>query len=255
MAAPGFRRGTPPPFPWPALWAQVAAQGSEAYGQRWLVPRGATAPPPVALPATADPARHLVFARGEAEEELEHAALDEDSDDADSEEGEGGTSTGEGEGSGSLDALSLHLDGEGEIVVTDEWRDRLARAAVKHAQRIAAADPTEAREDASEDSREDAQQDARQGPLDALGDSGGVAAQEAAAAAAAASGPAVSSPARPVPAGGVAVKAAEAPYDRFLRGKYGPEQARRFAVQEAALSAALASRGGGQHSGLAYWPK
>jgi hypothetical protein len=254
MAAPGLRRGTPPPFPWPALWAQVAAQGGEVYGQRWLVPRGAHAPPPAARPATADPARHLVFARGEAEEELEDAALDEDSDDADSEEGEGGPGPGEGSGSGSgsLDALSLHLDGEGEIVVTDEWRDRLARAAGKHAQRVAAAARKEACEDASEDSREDAREDAREGPPDALGDSGGVAAREAAAAAA--SGPTVSSPARSVPAGGVA-KAAEAPYDRFLRGKYGSEQARRFAVQEAALSAALASRGGGQQSGLAYWPK
>jgi hypothetical protein len=245
MAAAGLRRGTPPPFPWPALWAQVAAQGGEAYGQRWLVPRGAHAPPPVARPATADPARHLVFARGEAEEELEDAALDEDSEDADSEEGEGGS--GEGEGSGSLDTLSLYLDGEGEIVVTDEWRDRLARAAGKHAQRIAAAALKEAREDASEDSREDA----REGPLDALGDSGGVAAREAAGEV---RGPTVSSPARSVPAGGVA-KAAEAPYDRFLRGTYGPEHARRFAVQEVALSAALASRGGGRHSGLAYWPK
>jgi hypothetical protein len=250
MAAPGFR-GTPPPFPWPALWAQVAEQGGKVYGQRWLVPRGALARQPAARPAAApEPARDLVFVRSEAgEEEFEDAVLDEDSDSDDSGQDAGGTDR----GAESLDGQSLHLDGEGEIVLTDEWRDRLVRAAVKRAHRVAAAAQKEAEEDSSEEVRGDQIEQVREGSPGTLGDFGGVMAQEAAKAEE--GGPVPSSPAGSILAGGVGARASEAPYDRFLRGKYGREQARRFAVQEAALSATLAARGGGQHSGLAYWPK
>ncbi len=92
-----------PPYPFPDDWPKVAAQGGEAFGSKWLVPG------------------------------LSHSDDDERSRSRDVGRRYAAPRCEELDTEGTI--LSQDLNGDGCIVVTDEWRDLLVRAARKRATR------------------------------------------------------------------------------------------------------------------------